>query len=125
MARIDVYFQSLLKYNANSVVLAAGSNVTLRFPTGDRFANQTTSQNDLQSLVQEIAPPASMLELRRGTRASFGHDYQGKPFTISVDPKPSAWRVTIEPGAHRSTVDLPPALFAAAAAEVVSTPSIP
>jgi len=127
MARIDVYVQSLIKYNANSVVLAAGSNVTLRFPAGDRFANQTTAQTDLQTLIQEVATPATMLELRRGARASFGHDYGGKPFTISVDPKPSAWRVTIEPGAHRSTVDLPPALFAAAvaAAEMPGAPPPP
>ncbi|HKA91600.1 MAG TPA: hypothetical protein VKE22_28250, partial [Haliangiales bacterium] len=92
MARVDVYLQSLIKYNAASVVLAAGSNVTLRFPSGDRFANQTTSQTDLQTLVQEVASPSIMLELRRGARSSFGYDYQGQGFTISVDPRPQQWR---------------------------------
>jgi twitching motility protein PilT len=126
MPRIDVYLQSLVKYNATSVVLATGQNVTLRFSTGgDRFANQTSSQADLQKLVEEIAPPASNLELKRGARSSFGYDYQGQTFTISVDPKPGLWRVNIEPGAHRSTVDLPPALFAAAAEAIAAPPPPP
>ena len=110
-ARIDMYLQSLIKYNATAVLLAGGGNVTLRFPAGDRFANQSTPQGDLTTIVEQVAPPSQMAELRRGARASFDYEFQDRTFAISVDPKPGQWRVIIEPRASvsRLTVDMPPA----------------
>jgi len=97
VAKIDVYLASLQRFGARGVVLASGANVTLRFPTGDRFASQSTPHPDLVALVEEIAPPAVTAGARAGQKATFKYPFQGKPFVVVVEPKPNAWRVSIEP----------------------------
>jgi twitching motility protein PilT len=96
-ARIDLYLSSLLRFNASAVVLASDANVSLRFPTGERFANQATSHSDVVALVEQIAPSGAAAEIRGGTRANFSHHAGGKSYAITVEPKPGKWRVTIEP----------------------------
>ena len=97
MAKIDVYVSSLLKYSARSIVLASGGNVTLRFPTGDRFASQTTAHADLVAMVDEIAPPAVAAGVRSGNRATFKYPFQGRSYVVTVEPGANAWRVSIDP----------------------------
>ena len=96
-ARIDLYLSSLLRFNASAVVLASDANVSLRFPTGERFANQATSHSDVVALVEQIAPSGAAAEVRGGTRAIFSYHAGGKSYAITVEPKPGKWRVTIEP----------------------------
>ena len=96
-ARIDIYLSSLLRFNASAVVLASDANVSLRFPTGERFANQATSHSDVVALVEQIAPSGAAAEVRGGTRAIFSYHAGGKSYAITVEPKPGKWRVTIEP----------------------------
>jgi twitching motility protein PilT len=95
-ARVDLYLSSLVRFNASAVVLASESNVSLRFPSGDRFANQTTSHADLLALVEQIAPPASAAEIRGGARSVFPYQSEGRFYSITVEPRPGNWRVTIE-----------------------------
>ncbi len=96
-ARIDIYISSLLRFNASAVVLVSDANVSLRFPTGERFANQATSHADLVALVEQIAPSGAASEVRGGTRAVFSHRSGGNSYAVTVEPKPGKWRVTIEP----------------------------
>ncbi|HYU15244.1 MAG TPA: type IV pilus twitching motility protein PilT [Candidatus Acidoferrum sp.] len=98
-ARIDLYLSSLIRFNASAVVLASDATVSLRFPTGERFANQSTSHADLVALVEQIAPSDAASDIRAGTRAAFQYQSEGKPYSITVDPRPGKWRVTIEPAA--------------------------
>lgn len=98
-SRVDFYLNSLLKFQASALVLTSGGHVTLRFPTGDRFASQTTPHADLVRLVEEIAPPTAQAALRSGAPAKFAYDFQGRPFRIEVEARPGSWRVVIEPGA--------------------------
>jgi twitching motility protein PilT len=97
-ARVDLYLSSLVRFNASSMVLSSEANVCLRFPTGERFANQTTSHPDLIALVEQIAPPGAASEIRGGSRSSFPYTSEGRSYTITVEPRPGKWRVVLEPG---------------------------
>jgi twitching motility protein PilT len=96
-ARIDQYLPSLTKFNASSLVLASEANVCLRFPTGERFANQSTSHADLVALIDQVAPPDAAADIRAGARSSFPYQAGRQSYTITVEPKPGRWRVTIQP----------------------------
>jgi twitching motility protein PilT len=122
-ARIDLYLSSLARFNASAVVLSSDANVSLRFPSGERFANQSTSHADLLAIIGEIAPPGASSELRSGTRSTFSYQSGGKAFAITVEPRAGKWRVLIEPEtAPPAPREQPPARGRAAAS---STPSIP
>ena len=102
-AQIDIYLSSLVRFNASAVVLASDSNVSLRFPTGERFANQSTSHADLVALVEQVAPPGPASELRAGQRITFPYRSGDIHCSITVEPKPGGkWRVILEPQAPRS-----------------------
>ena len=94
--RIDLYLPSLTRFHASSIVLASEANVCLRFSTGERFANQTTTHADLVALVEQIAPSGAAAEIKAGSRASFPYQTGGDTYSVSVEPKPGKWRVTIE-----------------------------
>ncbi|HWM88332.1 MAG TPA: type IV pilus twitching motility protein PilT [Kofleriaceae bacterium] len=94
--RIDLFLTSLVRFNASAVVLASDSNISLRFPTGERFANQSTSHAELVALVEQIAPAGAAGEVRAGLRAAFSYHSGGKSYAITVEPRPGKWRVKIE-----------------------------
>jgi twitching motility protein PilT len=96
-ARVDLYLASLVRFNASSMVLSSEANVCLRFPTGERFANQTTSHADLMALVEQIAPAGPASEIKAGSRASFPYQCEGRHYTVTVEPRPGKWRVVLEP----------------------------
>ncbi len=98
---IDVYLSSLVRFNATAVVLASDSNVSLRFPTGERFANQSTSHADLVAMVDQIAPSGPAAELRAGQRITFPYRSGDMICSVTVEPKPGGkWRVVLEPQAQ-------------------------
>lgn len=99
MKRLSVYVQHLLRYEAQSLVLASGAPVTARFATGDRASNTPIDHAQLVSIVQEAAPPEAIAELRLGRAARFVFDEGGQAVTVDVVPTPGAWQVTIYPGA--------------------------
>jgi len=96
-ARVDLFLSSLVRFNASAVVLSSDANVSLRFPTGERFANQSTSHAELVALVEQIAPPPAVADMRGGSRAAFSYDFGGRSYAIVVEPRPGKWRVVIEP----------------------------
>jgi twitching motility protein PilT len=100
MPRIDLYINSLSKFGATGVVLRSGENVILRFPTGDRFANQTVRHPQLMEIVREVMPRSAGQAVERGEPARFHHDVDGSRYDVTVRPKSGdAWEVEISPGA--------------------------
>ena len=55
--KVDLYLASLARFGATGVVLEGEASVTFRFATGERHANQTTPNELVMALVQEIATP--------------------------------------------------------------------
>jgi twitching motility protein PilT len=102
-ARIDLLLASLARFNASAVVLVSEANVCLRFGTGERFANQTTSHAELVALVDQMAPAGAAAEIRAGSRAVFPYQAGGQSYSVTVEPRPGKWRVTIEPAAAAPT----------------------
>ena len=94
MAQIDALLQSLAKFGAQGALLSSGDKVQLVFPTGKRYASQTTSHDWLVKLVNEILPPGTSLNRNGGT--TFLYDYNGSAVTLRVDAGISSWKVGIE-----------------------------
>jgi twitching motility protein PilT len=116
---------TLRKLSASAVVLSSGRNVAVRFASGDRFANQTTSHADVVALVEQIAPPEARRLLRLGSEAQFRYEYQAQVHTVLVEPTPDAWRVTLEPEEAEVATTLPnmPAPQVRPASEPASSPA--
>ncbi|MGN6108889.1 MAG: hypothetical protein ACTHU0_27535, partial [Kofleriaceae bacterium] len=96
MAKLDVYLRSIEKFGASGVVLASGQAVTMRFPTGDRQATQTTPHDQLVALVRESAPPGALDQIDKSRPARFELESNGVRYAVSVAPRPGAWQVSIE-----------------------------
>src|ERR1700681_2016987 len=84
-----------MKFGAQSALLSSGEKVQLSFPTGKRYASQTTPHANLVALVEEIIPAGTTLNRNGGT--TFLYSHKGAPFTIRVDAAMSSWKVSIEP----------------------------
>ena len=94
MPEIDGLLQSLAKFGAQGALLASGEKVQLSFPTGKRYASQTTPHANLVALVQEIVPAGITLNRNGGT--TFPYSYNGAPVTVRVDASQDSWKVSIE-----------------------------
>ncbi len=112
-ARLDAMIATIVKFNADGMILSSGGNVTLVFAGAERFANHSTPHAELVAMIDEAAPPSARDALRAGTRARFTRDHGGKTYTIRVDPKgPTTWRIVLEPptaGAAKPAAPAPPA----------------
>ena len=95
MPQIDALLQSLSKFGAQGALLSSGDKVQLVFPTGKRYASQTTPHAALVKLVEEIVPPTTHLNRNGGT--TFLYNHNGQSVVIRVDASISTWRVSIEP----------------------------
>lgn len=99
MSKLDVYLRSIEKFGASGAVLTSGQPVLMRFPTGDRHATQVTPHDQLVILVREVAPPAALDQIDAQRPARFEVDSQGIRYTLSVQARPGAWQVAIDPAA--------------------------
>ncbi len=97
MAQIDALLQSMEKFGAQGALLSSGEKVQLVFPTGKRYASQTTPHDSLVKLVEEIVPPGTSLNKNGGT--TFVYPHNGSSVTIRVDAGLGSWKVSIEPRA--------------------------
>ena len=95
MPQIDALLASMAKFEAQSALLSSNEKVQLVFPTGKRYASQSTPHASLVKLVEEIVPAGVTLNRNGGT--TFVYNAGGTPVTIRVDAGLSAWRVAIEP----------------------------
>ena len=97
MSKLDVYLRSIEKFGAAGAVLTSGQPVTLRFPGGDRNATQVTPHDQLVMLVREVAPPAALDQIDAQRPARFEVDSLGIRYSLTVQPRPGAWQVAIDP----------------------------
>ena len=65
MAQIDALLQSLTKFGAQGALLSSGEKVQLVFPTGKRYASQTTPHDSLVKLVDGDRPADDAVEPQR------------------------------------------------------------
>src|SRR5262245_56582506 len=78
------------------MILQSNTNVQLRFPTGDRFANQQLTHDNVVAIVQEIASEQTMAEVGAGGRSMFRYDSEHGEIVVSVEPAGrDSWRVSI------------------------------
>jgi twitching motility protein PilT len=85
------------RFTANSMVLISGEHVLLQFDTGDRHATQSTTHDQIQALITEIAPPSVIDSLRRNESGSFEHRFEGRPYSVAVTPSTGKWKVVVAP----------------------------
>jgi twitching motility protein PilT len=104
MAQIDSLLASMAKFGAQGAQLASNEKVQLVFPTGKRYASQTTPHASLVKLVEEIVPPGVALNKNGGT--TFVYSAGSNPVTIRVDAGLTAWKVSIEPRAGAAEPEL-------------------
>jgi twitching motility protein PilT len=95
MPQIDALLQSLSKFGAQGALLTSNEKIQLSFPTGKRFASQTTPHAGLVALVEEIVPAGVTLNRNGGT--TFVYNANRVPVTIRVDATAAVWRVSVEP----------------------------
>jgi twitching motility protein PilT len=119
LAQIDALLQSLEKFAAQGAVLSSGEKVQLIFPTGKRYAAQTTPHASLVKLVEEIVPPGTALNRNGGT--TFVYNHEGKPIVIRVDAGLTTWKVSIEP----KPADAPDPVAAPSAADAMPKTAAP
>ena len=94
MPQIDALLQSIAKFGAQGALLGSGEKVQLVFPTGKRYASQSTPHNALVALVEEIVPPGTTLNRNGGT--TFLYNHGATPIIVRVDAAPTGWKVSIE-----------------------------
>jgi twitching motility protein PilT len=92
--QIDQLLGSIARFGATGAILASDEKVMLSFPSGPRFASQTTPHESLVRLVEEILPQGIDLIRNGGTTFQYGNG--GSPVLIRVDALGQRWRVTVE-----------------------------
>ena len=123
MAKLDGYLRSIERFGATGAVLTSGQAVTLRFPTGDRHATQVTMHDQLVAMVREVAPPGALETIESGRPVRFELDSGGVRYALTVQPRPGAWQVGIEPAqAPASEPAAPPVARPAPAASAAAEP---
>ncbi len=116
MARIDLYVNNLERYGASGLRLVSGGNVCMRFPSGNRLANQVTPHDELILLVNEIAPAEIRAALEAGDAGSFDYAHQARPYTVLIAPSEGGVEVLVAPGGGVSVDELRAGLDEPAAA---------
>jgi twitching motility protein PilT len=107
MAQIDQLLGSIARFGASGAILASDEKVVLSFPSGPRYASQTTPHAWLTRMVQEILPAGLEIDLRGGT--TFEYRNGGGPVTVRVEGAEGKWKVGIEPRPSAPVPELEPA----------------
>ncbi len=100
MRQIDKLAGHLVRFAADALIAKSNTQVVVRTTSGDRASNQVLDHASVTALVYEVAPAATMAELKAGNASRFVYD--GAPsgvVTIEVVPHGTSWTVTLTPGA--------------------------
>jgi twitching motility protein PilT len=101
MPQIDQLLGSVVRFGATGAILASDEKVMLSFPTGPRFASQTTPHAWLVRMIEEILPPG--LEINKNGGTTFPYENGHGPVIVRVDARGGRWKIAIE-----SREDAPP-----------------
>ncbi|MCA9583603.1 MAG: hypothetical protein KC416_17510, partial [Myxococcales bacterium] len=125
MLRIDFYAQHLVKNNAQAILLVSNQPATFQFAAGPRKSNSPVAHEQLVQLIQEVAPPEAIEQLRNGATCQFIHSLEGQPVTVAVRPaNATTWQVQLRKAPPGTQVSAG-AGGAAAAAAPAPTPEPP
>ena len=129
MSVLDNYILNLGKFNATAVTLESGRPIVYRVPSGDRPTNQTISHDDVEAMIEEVAPIDVMTSLMVEGKARFEHKGP-KPVTVFVEAGSGTLRVVVVTAegmaAASGTATAGPATnLKAQAAPAPSTPAAP
>jgi twitching motility protein PilT len=94
MAQIDQLLGSIARFGATGAILTSDEKVLLSFPSGPRFASQTTPHASLVRMVEEILPPG--VAIGNGA-TTFSYQNGHGPVLVRVDVNSGTWKVAIEP----------------------------
>ena len=94
MAQIDQLLGSIARFGATGAVLASDEKVMLSFPSGPRYAAQTTPHAWLVRMIEEILPPGRHVNTDGGTTFSYQNGHG--PVVIRIDANGDRWKVAIE-----------------------------
>ncbi len=92
--QIDQLLGSIARFGASGAILASDEKVMLSFPSGPRFASQTTPHAVLVRLVEEIMPSGTAIDPEGATTFAYSNGHG--PITVRVDVKAGKWKVAIE-----------------------------
>jgi twitching motility protein PilT len=94
MAQIDQLLGSIARFGATGAVLTSDEKVMLSFPSGPRYASQTTPHAWLVRMIEEILPPGREVNADGGTTFSYRNGHGS--IVIRIDAKGDRWKIAIE-----------------------------
>jgi twitching motility protein PilT len=94
MAQIDQLLGSIARFGAHGAILASDEKVMLTFPSGPRYASQTTPHGLLERMIEEILPAGTVVNTNGATTFPYSNGHGA--VTIRVDAKNGRWKVAIE-----------------------------
>ena len=94
MAQIDQLLGSIVRFGAHGAVLTSDEKVMLTFPSGPRYASQTTPHTWLERMIEEILPHGMAVNQDGGTTFPYSNGHG--PVVVRVDAKGGRWKVAIE-----------------------------
>ncbi len=94
MSVLDNYILNLGKFNATAVTLESGRPIVYRVPSGDRPTNQTISHDQIEAMLEEVAPIDVMTSLMVEGKARFDHKGP-KPVSVFVEAGAGSLRVVL------------------------------
>ncbi|MSP63595.1 MAG: type IV pilus twitching motility protein PilT [Myxococcales bacterium] len=135
---LDYFARNLKRLLAEKVVLASGKAVLLRFSSGDRYAQQTLSHDELTQILLESAPQKNHDLIFSGRPPDpYLYSFKGESFGVGVEAGVRQWRITLQrvpsdapvPGSAAAPVATPapaasPAPVAPRQRAAVPTPSV-
>jgi twitching motility protein PilT len=94
MAQIDQLLGSIARFGATGAILGSDEKVMLSFPSGPRFASQTTPHNWLVRMIEEVLPAG--MEINKNGGTTFPYENGHGPVIVRVDANGGRWKVAIE-----------------------------
>jgi twitching motility protein PilT len=99
MKQIDKLVGHLLRFQAESLTASSNAPVVVRVGGAERTSNQTIEHAAVMVMAQEVAPPQCQQDLRAGRPVRFVYESTQGAVAVEVTPSPTAWRITLAPGA--------------------------
>jgi twitching motility protein PilT len=94
MAQIDQLLGSIARFGAHGAILGSDEKVVLTFPSGPRYASQTTPHAWLERMIEEILPHGMAVNRDGGTTFPYSNGHG--PVVVRVDATGGRWKVAIE-----------------------------
>ncbi|MFH0900608.1 MAG: PilT/PilU family type 4a pilus ATPase [Pseudomonadota bacterium] len=95
---LEAIAQNLSRLGARALVLVSGCPAMLRFPSGDKYAQQSLTHDQLTVLLLESAPASAQADLHAGRPpAVFTVAAGGAAYRVETEGARGTWRVTITP----------------------------